>query len=177
VTETNKLPFKLVNDFEEENTMTTITRWDPFRDMMSMRSTMDRMIENSLKGDYEQTTDWGLPLDVVEEDDGYTIKASIPGVKPEDIEVTFNKGMLTVKGELKDESETTKGQYHLRERRFGTFSRTISLPTSIRAEDIAADYQDGILSLHLPKAEEVKPKRISVQTGSTHKVIDTNNKN
>ena len=143
-----------------------LTRWDPFRDLVSMRQAMDRLIENSLTDEHDMTSEWGLPLDVVENDNDYIVKASLPGVKPENLDITFNKGMLTIKGEIKDESESNKGQYHLRERRFGTFSRTISLPTSVKPENIHADFQDGILTLKLPKAEEVQPKRIPIQSGN-----------
>ncbi len=143
-----------------------LTRWDPFRDLVSMRRAMDRLMENSLPDEQDMTSEWGLPLDVVEDENSYIIKASLPGVKPDDLDITYNKGMLTIRGEMKDESDTTKGQYHLRERRFGTFSRTISLPASVKPEDIQADYQDGILTLKLPKAEEVKPKRIAIKSGN-----------
>jgi len=148
-----------------------LTRWDPFREMLTMRRTMDQLIEDSIKDDPNGAPDWGLPLDVVEDEDSYIIKASIPGIKSDDLDITYNKGLLTIKGELKDESETTKGQYHLRERRFGRFMRTVSLPTSVKADDINANFQDGILTLRMPKAEEVKPKRISVK--SDNKTIES----
>jgi HSP20 family protein len=156
-----------------------LTRWDPFRDLVSMRQTldrlqaMDRLIENTLTDDRSVTSEWGLPLDVVEDENEYVVKASLPGVKSDDLEITYNKGMLTIKGEIKDESESTKGQYHLRERRYGTFSRSISLPSTVKAEDIQAEFKDGILALKLPKAEEVKPKRIPIQSGGDgSKMID-----
>lgn len=143
-----------------------IRRWDPFREMVSMRRAMDRLIDNSFEGEDLPAAEWSLPLDVVENEDAYTVKASIPGVKADDLEITFDKGMLTIKGELKNESETTQGQYHLRERRYGLFTRTISLPSTVRPEDIQAQCEDGILTLTMPKAEEVKPKRIQVGNGS-----------
>ncbi len=157
-----------------------LSRWDPFRDLVTMRQAidrlqaMDRLIDNSLADDDRSvTSEWGLPLDVVEDENDYVVKASLPGVKPEELDITYNKGMLTIKGEMKDESESTKGQYHLRERRYGTFSRTISLPSSVKPEDIQAHFQDGILTLKLPKAEEVKPKRIPIQSGGNgNKTID-----
>ena len=99
----------------------------------------------------------------------------MPGVKPEDIDITYEKGMLTVKGQLKDESETAKGQYQLRERRYGAFSRTINLPATVKAEDIQANYQDGVLTLKMPKAEEVKPKRIAIRAADGQKVIEGKN--
>ena len=150
-----------------------LSRWDPFRDLVSMRQAMDRLIENTLTDDRSVTSEWGLPLDVVEDENDYLVKASLPGVKPDDLDITYNKGMLTIKGEIKDESDSTRGQYHLRERRYGTFSRSISLPSTVKPEDIQAEFQDGILILKLPKAEEVKPKRIPIQTGGDgNKLID-----
>lgn len=144
-----------------------LTRWDPFREMVTMRRAMDRLMENALpeQGDW-QVPEWSLALDVVENADDFVIKASLPGVKPEDIDVTYSKGMLTIKGEIKDESQSEQGQYHLRERRYGSFTRTITLPTSVKSEEIAADYKDGILTLRLPKMEEIKPKRIQIQSNN-----------
>jgi len=146
-----------------------LSRWDPFRDLVTMRQAMDRLIDNSLADDRGATSEWGLPLDVVEDENDYVVKASLPGIKPDDLDITYNKGMLTIKGEIKDESETTRGQYHLRERRFGTFSRSISLPSTVKPEDIQAEFEHGILTLKLPKVEEVKPKRIPIQSGGDNK--------
>jgi HSP20 family protein len=153
-----------------------LTRWDPFREMVSMRRAVDRLIENTFNDEPGQASEWGLPLDVVEDADAYLVKASLPGVKPEDVEVTFNKGMLSIRGQLKDESETTRGEYHLRERRYGAFSRTISLPSTVKADDIQADFVDGILTLKMPKSEEVKPRRIQIQSGAGNKTIDAQSK-
>jgi HSP20 family protein len=159
-----------------------LTRWDPFRDLVSMRKAMDRLyemdrlIQNSLADDSTAVSDWGLPIDVVENENDYQVKASLPGIKAEDIDITFNNGILTIKGEIKDESESTKGQYHVRERRFGTFSRSISLPTTLKSEDIKAEFTDGILTLKLPKAEEVKSKRIPIQQGTRGKLIEAETK-
>ena len=152
-----------------------LSRWDPFREMMTMRQAMDRLIENSIS-EGTSTQEWGLPLDVVEDENDYTIKASIPGVKPDDLDITFDKGMLTIRGELKDESESTKGQYHLRERRYGTFTRSISIPTSVKPDEIQANYNDGILTLKMPKAEDVKPKRIPIKSSEGNKVIEAKSK-
>jgi HSP20 family protein len=131
------------------------------------------MMEGSLGEEMPSSPQWALAIDVIENEDGYQVKASVPGVKPENIDVTYDKGMLTIRGEIKDDSETVKGQYQLRERRFGMFSRSISLPTSIKADAIEAAYQDGVLLLHLPKEEEVKPRRIAVNTNKEgQKVIN-----
>ena len=154
-----------------------LSRWDPFREMVSMRRAVDRLIENSMGGeDWNQQLEWSLPLDVVEDENAYVVKASIPGIKPEDLEITYNKGMLTIKGEVKDETETTKGEYHLRERRYGTFTRSISLPATVKPDDIQASVENGTLTLKLPLSEEIKPKRIAVNSGSEPKVISAKNK-
>lgn len=153
-----------------------LTRWDPFREMVSMRRAMDRLMENSLADERDMTSEWGLALDVLEDENEFVVKASLPGIKPDDLDITYNKGTLTIRGEIKDESETTKGQYHLRERRYGTFTRSITLPASVKSEDIQADYHDGVLELKMPKSEEVKPKRIPIQANSASRVIESNNK-
>lgn len=152
-----------------------LTRWDPYREIMSVRRAMDRLMENVFSEESATAAEWGLALDVIENDNDFVVKASLPGLKPEDIDVTYNKGMLTIRGELKEERESEKGQYHLRERRYGTFARSISLPSTINADEIDATYRDGVLTLRLPKMEEAKPKRITVNNGS-RKVIEARTK-
>jgi HSP20 family protein len=143
-----------------------LTRWDPFRDMISMRRMMDRLIDESLTGDGEETrVDWTLPLDVIEEEKEFIVKASLPGIKQEDIEVIYNKGALTIKGTTEQETEKKESQYHLRERRVGSFSRTVTLPVAIKDDAINAEYKDGILTLRLPKSEQDSPKRIVIKAG------------
>lgn len=154
-----------------------LTRWDPFREMVSMRRAVDRLIENTMgTEDWNQVSEWALALDVAEDADSYIVKASIPGIKPDDLEITYNKGSLTIKGELKDENENINGEYHLRERRYGVFSRTIALPATVKSEDIQAKVDNGVLTLVLPKMEEIKPKRIQIQSGEGSKVIEAKNK-
>ena len=150
-----------------------LTRWDPFQEMLSLRNTVDRLLDNSFGAlsTADQNMAWGLALDVVEKGDEFLVKASVPGVNPEDIEVTFTNNVLTIKGETKSEQESKDDRYHMRERRYGTFSRSISLESRINADKIQANYEYGVLTLHLPKAEEVKPKRIAIR-GNGGKVIE-----
>ncbi len=105
------------------------------------------------------STGWDLALDVAETDDEYLVKASLPGINPDDLNVTFDSNVVTIKGEIRKEEDIDEQRYHLRERRFGTFSRSISLPSSVKADKIEARYNAGILTLHLPKSEETRPKR------------------
>lgn len=151
-----------------------LSRRDPFRDMFEMRRTMDRLLENTFSGsdEFQQTFGIDVPMDVSETDDAYMVKASLPGIKPENIDITYSGNSLTVRGETQTEQEREGERYHVRERRFGSFARTITLPTSINTNAIDANYQDGILTLRLPKAEESKPKRIQIQSGGSSRVID-----
>lgn len=150
--------------------MTNLTRWDPFREMLSMRDMFDRVLDRSLTTPSTWAQDWGLALDVLENGDEFLVKASVPGIKPDDIEITYDNRTLTIKGEIQEETETEDERYHLRERRFGRFSRSITLPTPIEAENIEASYDAGVLTLHLPKAEEAKPRRITVH--SAEKILE-----
>lgn len=143
-----------------------LVRFNPYREVATMRRALDRLVENGVEPAEYAKAEWALALDVIERDSEYLVKASLPGVKQEDVEITFNKGVLTVRGEIKEESDTEKGQVHLRERRYGSFVRSITLPASIDADAIQAHYQDGVLSLHLPKAAEAKPRRIAVNVAS-----------
>ncbi len=154
--------------------MSNLIRWDPFRDMMAFRSAMDRMFDNALTtpDSWMDSSSWNLALDVAENEDEFLVKASLPGIKPEDLEITFDSNVLTIKGETKEEKDEDNKRYHLRERRYGSFSRSITLPASVKADAIEATYDAGVLSLHLPKAEEAKPKRIQIKNGGVPKMIE-----
>jgi len=151
-----------------------LTRWDPFREMMVIRNARDRMFDGdlALAPSSWRSFNWSVALDVVENDDEFVVKASLPGINPDDLEITFIDGKLTIKGEVTEEEKVEEARYHLRERRFGSFSRSIKLPSGIEAEKIDAKYESGVLELHLPKVEEVKPKKITIKTSSPE-VIDT----
>lgn len=145
--------------------MSELVRWRPFRELRRMEEMMDRFFDEAF------FRPWGwrrgeffgmVPVDIYETDDEYTIKATLPGVKPEDIEVTYEAGVLTIRGEVAEEKEV-KGECLVQERRFGKFSRSISLPGTIVPDKIVANLKDGVLTLRVPKAEEVKPKKISVK--------------
>ncbi len=150
--------------------MTLVRRWDPFREMAELRATMDRLLnETRNMPAASEDTIWMLPLDVSENEDGFIVKASIPGVNPEDIDISLTDNVLTIKAEIREEKEIEDAKYHLKERRFGTFSRAITLPTTVDADKVEAVYENGVLTLTIPKAEAVKPHKIAVQT---HKMIE-----
>ncbi len=154
--------------------MSNLTRWDPFRDMWSMRSNLDRFFENALANfgaDWNPNT-WDLALDVAETNDEYLVKASLPGVNPDEVEITYDSNILTIKGETKKDQTIDEDRYHLRERRYGSFSRSISLPSAVKPDQIEAVYNAGVLTLHLPKSEEAKPKRIKVRQEASKRMIE-----
>ncbi len=141
-----------------------LTRWDPFQEMINLRRTVDRLFDNvSPDHEYSQTAMWGLAVDMVENKDDFVLKASIPGINPDDLDISYADDTLTIKGEIKEDKESKEDQYHLRERRYGSFMRSIVLPTKIKGDAIEASYQNGVVTLRLPKAEEVKPKRIAIK--------------
>jgi HSP20 family protein len=152
--------------------MTTLTRYEPLREMTNLSRAMDRMFDRFMdESFFDMPTMWqrgngggnSLALDVVEQDDKFVVKASVPGINPEDIEVTLNEGVLTIKGETKGDHEVKEENYHLRERHYGSFLRRVALPTNIDADKVEATNENGVLTLTLPKAEEVKPRRIEVK--------------
>jgi len=155
--------------------MANIIRYDPFHEMVSLREAMDRMMESAFvrpRFGWLRETAWDLALDVAEDDEQFVVKASIPGVNPDNIEITYDANVLTIKGEAKEESEVKERNYHLRERRYGSFSRSVSLPASVNPDKIEATYDKGVLTLHLPKVEEAKPRKIKVLGGEKPKVIE-----
>ena len=152
--------------------MANLMCWDSYGEMMSLRQAMDSLFENALitpsggsVGGAGQQGGWGLPLDVTENDDNFVVKASAPGISPDDLDITVNGDTLTIKGEVKAEEEKHGERYHLRERRFGSFSRSVTLPAPVKTDGVEADYHNGVLTLPLPKSDEVKPKRIAIRTG------------
>ena len=144
--------------------MTNITRWDPLREMLSMQKRLDRFFDEAVSNrPAVWSRDWDLALDVVENDGEFVVKGSLPGIAPEELEITYTDRVLTIKGEIKEDKEVDEGQYHLRERRYGAFSRSLSLPAPVDEDGIRATYEAGVLTLHLPKSEEARPKRIPVK--------------
>jgi HSP20 family protein len=138
------------------------------REIQTMRNLMDRFFDEPFFSAPQLWSQRGehfpVPLDVVEEEGQYIVKASVPGINPEDVEITLTDNVLTIKGESKSESESNEQNYHMRERRFGSFMRQIALPMGVNADEVEATYENGVLILRLPKSEAAKPKKISVRT-------------
>lgn len=147
--------------------MARIVRWEPWRDMVSFRDAMDRMLEERFIRPPMPFGPWAeasMTVDMYETADSVVVKSSIPGVKPEEIEVSVTGDILTIKAEIKEEEEVEQDSYLRRERRYGSCCRSVTLPGGLETEKAEADYSDGVLTLIFPKAEEVKPKTIEVKT-------------
>jgi len=146
-----------------------LTRWEPFKEMMSLREAMNRLFEDSFirPGAWLtsfETDAFGLPVDVIEKKDEIIVKASVPGLKPDDIEVSVTGDVLTIRGETKSEEKIEEGTYLRQERRYGKFERSLQLPALVVADKTDARFEHGVLTLRLPKAEEAKPRTIKVKT-------------
>lgn len=147
--------------FKPENEVST---WSPFRDLMNMQREIGRLFDNFVtEGDDFASAMWAPRVDVMEDKDSYVIRAELPGVSRNDVKITLQENVLTIKGEKKQEKEEKDTDFHRVERSYGSFERSFTLPMSVRSEKIDASYKDGILSITLPKAEEAKPKEIEVK--------------
>ena len=144
------------------------TRWNPVRDMITLREAMDQVFnENYMRNrDYRQPQAWQLPVDAFTTEDAIVLIADVPGLKPEELNVTLEGDTLTIRGELKTRAEDRN--YLLRERATGPFERVLSINTPIDTNKVTAEFSDGVLTLTLPKAEAVKPKQIKVVANGKH---------
>jgi HSP20 family protein len=143
-----------------------IVRWRPFRDMVSIQDEMNKLFDDFLGRPLMRTEwsegVWNPSVDISETKDNVIIKAEMPGLNKEDVKISMQDNMLTLTGEKKQEKEEKETNYHRIERSYGAFSRSFSIPTSVKSDKIRATYKDGILSITLPKTEEVKPKEIPI---------------
>jgi HSP20 family protein len=141
---------------------------------MRLRDEFDRLFEESFDFPrWPRMEPFSDPsVDVAETDDQYVVKASLPGVKADDLDISVTGNTLTIKGQVEDEKTISEEQYHLRERRYGSFARTVALPASVDVESIEATYEDGVLTLTAPKTEEDKRKRITLTHVNGKKLLD-----
>jgi HSP20 family protein len=156
----------MMNRNEERNTMSKITRWDPVRDLISMSETMDQLLNDRFSRVAGTEYPALLPVDAYATDDALVLLASVPGLKPDELSVTYEDGTLTIQGALKP--ATDEKNYLLRERVTGRFERTLKINTPIDSDKIEATFENGVLTLKLPKAEAVKPRQIAIKTISSN---------
>ena len=150
--------------------MRTVVRWNPVRNVVNMQRTIDRLFDEysgGHAGEYrKEATEWKLPIDLVETEAGYELQASLPGVNSDDIDITLNEKVLVIRAEVKKEEQREEDSWHIRERRWGSFSRSVRLPKEVDIQRIEANFENGVLLLSLPQSEETKPKRIAVKVRS-----------
>ena len=149
--------------------MANLTRYDPFSEMVTLRQAMDRLFEDSFVSPLTLRSFNGeapAPArDVHETGDEIFVTAALPGLKAEDVDITITGQTLSVRGEFKADEKIQRDQYLYRERRYGTFHRQLQLPVRVQGDRASATFEDGVLTLSIPKAEEVKPRQIQVKAG------------
>jgi HSP20 family protein len=148
-----------------------ITRWDPFREVASLQNRMNSLFRGLNEGDSSLTTASFVPaVDIYEDDKRVVLKLEIPGVDQKDLDVSVENHTLTVKGERKFESEEKEQNFHRIERRYGSFFRAFTLPSTVDSENVQAVYNNGVLKLELAKKAEAQPKQIKINAGGVKKV-------
>jgi HSP20 family protein len=145
-----------------------IIRWNPFRELEDMQVRLDRMLgevdRRKVQSDEPFAfADWAPAVDVQETDAGFVVKADLPDMKKEDINVKLADGVLTIEGERKQEEEEKGKKFHRIERQYGQFIRRFALPADVDAANVKAEFKDGVLNVHLPKAPNAKPKSVEIK--------------
>jgi HSP20 family protein len=152
--------------------MTLLTRWDPFREFVTLQDRMNRLFRDSFEPEGRQealtTTTFAPPVDVYEDEHNITLKIEVPGIDEKDIDVRIENNTLTVHGERKFEKEEKEENYRRVERQYGSFTRSFTLPTTVDPEKVQADYDKGVLNVKLAKKAEAKPKQIKVNIASAN---------
>jgi HSP20 family protein len=145
-----------------------LARWDPMREMMTMRDQMDRLVNQFFgRGGGEEaegwvTSGWTPPVEIYDTGDALMVRVELPGVAKEDVQVEVHENTLSLRGERKPDASIKEGQYHRQERAYGPFQRSFRLPVQVDTEKVQATYRDGLLELRLPKSEAAKSKRITI---------------
>ena len=146
--------------------MSNLIRWEPAREMMTLREAMDRLFDDAFTRPLSIRDGWSMSnpaVDMYQTENEVVVKASIPGMKAEDVQINVTGETLTLKGDVKQKDETREKSWHIREQRWGTFERSILLPSDVVADKAKAEFEDGILTITLPKAEQARPKTITVK--------------
>ena len=153
--------------------MTFVTRWDPFREMTNLQSTLNRILnqENAQGDDLMTSGTFIPPVDIYEDEHSFKLHVEVPGLKESDIDIRLENSTLTLRGERKFETEQKEENFRRVERRYGSFVRSFTLPNTVDAEKVSAQYDNGVLTIQLAKKAEAKPKQIKVNIGTTPKQV------
>ncbi len=141
-----------------------IIRWDPFRDLITLRDKMNRLFEDAVRGEEKDliSSSWAPAVDIYETENELVLAAEVPGVDEKDVEISVEDNTLSIRGERKFQKETKEENYHRIERSYGSFYRSFTLPNYIDQEKIHAEHESGILKVHMPKKPEVKPRKVRI---------------
>jgi len=149
-----------------------MVRWEPFHNVMSVQDRMNRIFDEAFRGqrggaedDWALGGNWAPPVDIFEHEGNIVLRAELPGVSPEDVDIRVENNVLALRGERKFDSELKREDFHRVERAYGSFNRSFTLPNVVDTAKIQAEYKDGILQVTLPQKEEAKPKQISITVG------------
>jgi HSP20 family protein len=155
-----------------------VQRWDPFRDLTQMEDTVNRLWRGlgSVPSYREGVEDWNILIDVIQKGDELVVKASIPGIKPDEIDVAVEDNLLILRAERKADSEGEQSGYLIQERPTGSFYRALRLPQTVDTNKIESEYENGVLTIRMPKAEEKKKKQIQIKVGGSTKAIEGSSK-
>jgi len=144
--------------------MSNLTRWEPAREIMTLREAMDRLFEDAFTRPLSMSDGWSAPaIDMYQTDNEVVVKAALPGIKADEVQINITGDVLTLKSEVKHDEEQRDKAWHIREHRWGSFQRSVALPTNVVSDKAKAEFENGILTIILPKAEEAKPRTITVQ--------------
>jgi HSP20 family protein len=146
--------------------MSNLTRWQPAREMMTLREAMDHLFDEAFTHPFSlMNSGWSQPaVDLYQTDNEVVVKASLPGFKAEEVQINITGDVLTLRGETRQDEDVKEKAYHLREQRWGSFERSIPLPTAVSANKATAEFENGILTITMPKSEEARPKTITIKS-------------
>ncbi len=144
--------------------MSDLIRWEPMRDMLTLREAKNQLFDDSFTNPFRISGVSSMPaIDLYQNNDELVVKAALPGFEAGDVQISVSDDILTLRGEFKQENEQKEATYHIREQRYGSFERSIRLPSDAQTEKAKADFEKGILTITLPKAEAAKPKVITIK--------------
>jgi HSP20 family protein len=147
--------------------MANLNRWEPFRGAATLHEQLNRVFGEGFNRQEESNlTTWAPAVDIMETEHELVVKADLPDIDPKDLDIRVENNILTIRGERKFEKQVNDGNYLRVERAYGSFARSFSLANTVNTEAIKAEYQNGVLTLHIPKREEAKPKQIKVNVGT-----------
>jgi HSP20 family protein len=144
--------------------MPAVVRFDPFRDITSLRDEMNRLFTRTLGEGSSAGSAWTPAVDIFDAAEAIVLKAELPGLSADDIDIEIDENVLTLKGERRFEEKVEEGRYYRVERAYGAFQRSVTLPQGVKPDEITANFEHGVLTVRVPKADEVKPRKIAVES-------------